>query len=92
MSANHSVNTHSYYGNEFRKDKHEVLAQSFVFQLDSSNCWNKSENKQHLTVSPMEYVHELVMLGFGLVIQWNLSFTTTSIMKFITCDLFSDVF
>ena len=26
------------------------------------------------------------------VIQWNLSVTTTSIIKFITCDLFSNVF
>ena len=25
-------------------------------------------------------------------IQWNLSVTTTSIIKFITCDLFSNVF
>ena len=25
-------------------------------------------------------------------VQWNLSVTTTSIMNFITCDLFSDVF
>ena len=25
-------------------------------------------------------------------LQWNLSVTTTSIMKFITCDLFSYVF
>ena len=25
-------------------------------------------------------------------IQWNLSVTTTSILKFITCDLFSNVF
>ena len=26
------------------------------------------------------------------LIQWNLSVTTTSIIKFITCDLFSSVF
>ena len=25
-------------------------------------------------------------------VQWNLSVATTSIMKFITCDLFSNVF
>ena len=25
-------------------------------------------------------------------IQWNLSVTTTSLMKLITCDLFSNVF
>ena len=28
----------------------------------------------------------------GPLIQWNLSVTTTSVMKFITCDLFSSVF
>ena len=28
----------------------------------------------------------------GILIQWNLSVTTTSIMKIISCDLFSDVF
>ena len=68
MSANLFVNKHSYYGNELRKDKHEALDRPFVYQLCSSNRWNKSENKQHLTASPMEYVHELIMLGFGLVI------------------------
>ena len=26
------------------------------------------------------------------VVQWNLSVTTTSLIKFITCDLFSNVF
>ena len=26
------------------------------------------------------------------VVQWNLSVTTTSIIKLITCDLFSNVF
>ena len=26
------------------------------------------------------------------MVQWNLSVTTTSIIKFITCDLFSNVF
>ena len=25
-------------------------------------------------------------------LQWNLSVTTTSLIKFITCDLFSNVF
>ena len=28
----------------------------------------------------------------GLLIQWNLSVTTTSIIKFTTFDLFSNVF
>ena len=27
-----------------------------------------------------------------LLVQWNLSVTTTSIIKYITCDLFSNVF
>ena len=28
----------------------------------------------------------------NIVVQWNLSVTTTSMMEFITCDLFSNVF
>ena len=27
-----------------------------------------------------------------IMVQWNLSVTTTSIIRFITCDLFSNVF
>ena len=30
--------------------------------------------------------------GFHIEIKWNLSVTTTSIIKYITCDLFSNVF
>ena len=29
---------------------------------------------------------------FHLLIQWNLSVTTSSMIKFITCDLFGNVF
>ena len=31
-----------------------------------------------------------VAFGYLRLVQWNLSVTTTSIIKFITCDLFSD--
>ena len=49
-------------------------------------------------------INKLIMLMFhgipksqnrktsALQVQWNLSVTTTSMMKFITCDLFSNVF
>ena len=30
--------------------------------------------------------------GVTLLLQWNLSVTTTSIINYITCDLFSNVF
>ena len=34
-----------------------------------------------------------MFLGFALeFVEWNLFVTTTSITKFITCDLFSNVF
>ena len=44
--------------------------------------------KSQRTVKPDLYaaLHE------PLLLQWNLSVTTTSIMKFITCDLLSNVF
>ena len=38
---------------------------------------------------PWDYIRENWP---GFLIHWNLSVTTTSIMKFITCDLFSNVF
>ena len=41
-------------------------------------CWSVAQFENNNTVSTD--------------IQWNLSVTTTSIIKFITCDLFSNVF
>ena len=43
------------------------------------------------------YIHSLLFKYFkrfclAYKIQWNLSVTTTSMIKFITCDLFSNVF
>ena len=48
VSTSHFLNTHSYCGNEFPKDKHKALGQLFVYQIGASNCWNISDNKQHL--------------------------------------------
>ena len=39
------------------------------------------------------YGEDMVLSKYRRVmIQWNLSVTTTSMIKFITCDLFSNVF
>ena len=38
------------------------------------------------------YVNVLSIAAAVIMIQWNLSITTTFIIKFITCDLFSNVF
>ena len=37
-------------------------------------------------------VRDLIFVLYGIQVQWNLSVTTTFIIKFITCDLFSNVF
>ena len=39
-----------------------------------------------------EVIAELIERFSYEVLQWNLSITTTSKIKFITCDLFSNVF
>ena len=39
-----------------------------------------------------EIVLAIVKIDFYNLVQWNLSVTTTSMIKFITCDLFSNVF
>ena len=47
---------------------------------------------QHLCLQLQLIVPGKLHSGFRTMIQWNLSVTTTSIIKFITCDLFSSVF
>ena len=37
-------------------------------------------------------IHGVRQYSVNIVLQWRLSVTTTSIIKIITCDLFSDVF
>ena len=46
----------------------------------------------HYVFPPMFYFCLIDIVGIGALVQWNLSATTTSIMKFIACDLFSNVF
>ena len=45
-------------------------------------CIHQCQWQKWISVYPMR----------GLYIQWNLSVTTSSIIKFIACDLFSNVF
>ena len=45
------------------------------------------------SMSGLYYSYVFDTLSWLLIhLQWNLSITTTSIMKFIPCDLFSNVF
>ena len=43
-------------------------------------------------LSSSQNLEQLCDIQAFMLIQWNLSVTTTSMMKFITCDLFSNVF
>ena len=54
----------------------------------------KRKSQSHHIVNAMDSA-DLVMSGAvesAADIQWNLSVTTTSLITFITCDLFSNVF
>ena len=71
----------------------------FVIQLILSNWWHHIINNwfrksvQGITSNYQEENYGSMTGSATLkMIQWNLSITTTSIMKFITCDLFGNVF
>ena len=49
--------------------------------------YNILRNAMHVTVLAVKLGYSRIII----YIQWNLSITTTSIIKFITCDLFSSV-
>ena len=40
----------------------------------------------------VELLQSMICYTTEPLIQWNLSVTTTSMIKFITCDLFSNAF
>ena len=61
-------------------------------------CWERfvkiSSSVSDIYYNTCHTVHTLscCVVVWHWMIQWNLSVTTTSIIKFITCDLFSNVF
>ena len=75
-----------YHGRlRFRRSIRVVAAGSTWENGNSMACW-------WWPVPCYLWVWYLFHWDVGFKIQWNLSVTTTSIIKFIACDLFSNVF
>ena len=64
----------------------EQTAELPVIWVAMTFTWDEPKRRQTHTPS------EVMGKWWYLAVQWNLSVTTTSIIKFITCDLFSNVF
>ena len=89
---------------EFPAQKPLTRSFDFFFGLRLSNGWVNNREADDLRRHSAHYDVTVMLFSpphnraqqncvyISWDIQWNLSVTTTSVIKFITCDLFSNVF